>query len=184
MSKAFLKDDAPAEGVVVLARPPLPPGSPNYVTERGLALLQAEHAALSAERARLGAGQGEGSELEQARNLGALLEQLDELVERLGSAQVFGLQARDTVGFGATVTTQTLSGRFAGEIQRLQLVGVDEAASATDDATAKDDRVTRIAFTAPIAQALSGHRVGEQVTFRTPRGKQVLEVVALGYEQT
>lgn len=178
MSKAFLRDDAPDEHIVVTARPPLPPGTPNYVTPRGLQLLQAELAELSAERARL---QGDHSDAhagdapQQARDLGVVQERLDGLRERLSSAQlVDALEARPgEVGFGATVTARTLSGKFAGEENRFTVVGVDEAAG--------DE--TRVAFTAPIARALMGHKVGEQAQMQTTRGRQLLEVVAAHYER-
>lgn len=176
MSKAFLKDDAPDEHVVVIARPPLPPGTPNYVTPRGLRLLQDELAQLNAERAQLQSGvqTGAGDALEQARRFGAVQERLDGLKERLSSAQLVapGEAQRGEVGFGATVTARTLTGKFSGEENRFTVVGVDEAA----------DDETRVAFTAPIARALMGHKVGEQAQMQTARGKQPLEVVATEYE--
>ncbi len=173
MSKAFLKDDAPDEHVAIIARPPLPPGTPNYVTPRGLRLLRDELAHLSAERAQLQSGVS-GDAPEQARRLGAVHERLSELIERLESAQLVapGEAQRGEVGFGATVTARTLTGKFSGEENRFTVVGVDEAA----------DDETCVAFTAPIARALMGHKVGEQAQMQTPRGKQLLEVVATDYE--
>lgn len=174
MSKAFLKDDAPDERIVVAARPPLPPGTPNYVTPRGLRLLQDELAALTTERSRLQSSvTGEGDAPQQARELGAVQERLDGLSERLSSAQLVAVAEQpDEVGFGATVTTRALTGKFAGEESRFTVVGVDEAAAAE----------ARVAFTAPIARALMGHKVGEQAQMETPRGRQLLEVVATEYE--
>ncbi len=175
MSKAFLKDDAQGERIIVAARPPLPPGTPNYVTPRGLQLLQTERAALIAERARLGDGKDDGAndDAERARQLAALRERLEGLEGRLSSVQVVQTALQGEVGFGATVTVRTLSGRFAGEERRFTVVGVDEAA--TDE--------NRVAFTAPIARAPSGPKVGEKAHMQTPRGKQTLEVVAVDYEQ-
>jgi len=178
MSKAFLKDDAQDEQVIVSARPPLPPGTPNTVTPRGLKLLQDELAALNAERARLQAG--EGDDPERARKLAALGGRHDELSDRLSSAQVAPTSPPEgVVGFGATVTVRTLTGKFAGEEHRLTIVGVDEAA---DEAAADDPDEARVAFTTPVARALMGHRVGEQVHMQMARGKQTLEVVALEYK--
>lgn len=178
MSKAFLKDDAQDEQVIVSARPPLPPGTPNTVTPRGLKLLQDELAALSAERARLQAG--ESDDHERARKLVALGGRHDELSDRLSSAQLVAPASTPdgVVGFGATVTVRTLTGKFAGEERRLTIVGVDEAA--TDAADADPDEA-RVAFTAPVARALMGRRVGEQAHMQTLRGRQTLEVVALEY---
>ena len=42
MSKAFTKDDGPEQPVVIRHRPPLPEGTPNYVTLRGVESLRAE----------------------------------------------------------------------------------------------------------------------------------------------
>lgn len=168
MSKAFLKDDAQDEQIAVPARPPLPPGTPNYVTPRGLRLLEAERAELSAERARLEAGAG--GDLERARRLAALQERAAALEARLKSAEVVRAGPPGVVGFGATVTVRTLSGRFAGEERRLTIVGVDEAAADED----------RVAFTAPVARALTGHKAGERAQMETVRGRQTLEVVAVG----
>lgn len=173
MSKAFLKDDAQDEQIVVAARPPLPPGTTNYVTPRGLKLLQAELADLVAET-RLQAG--EGNDAERARQLAAALrERIDALEGRLSSAQLVALKnaPHDEVGFGATVTARTLTGKFAGEERRFTIVGVDEA-SADED---------RVAFTAPVARALTGHKAGEKAQMETARGKQTLEVIAVDYEQ-
>ncbi len=175
MSKAFLKDDAPDDQIVVAARPPLPPGTPNYVTPRGLRLLQDELAALTAERSRLQSSvqTGEGDAPQQARELGAVQERLDGLGERLSSAQLVAVAEQpDEVGFGATVTTRALTGKFAGEESRFTVVGVDEAAAAE----------ARVSFTAPIARALMDHKVGEQAQMETPRGRQLLEVVATEYQ--
>ena len=170
MSKAFLKDDAQDEQIIVSARPPLPPGVPNYITPRGLGLLKDELAELTVERAQLQSGEGDA--LERARRLAALNERVDALGDRIASAELARHTQQDEVGFGATVTTRALSGKFAGETRRLTIVGVDEAAAEEE----------RVAFVAPIARALMGHRVGDSVQMQMPRGKQVLEVVAIDYE--
>src|SRR5262245_59390593 len=52
MSKAFTRDDVSTAPLVVPPRAPLPPGTPNYVTARGLRLLRQELAGLEAERIR------------------------------------------------------------------------------------------------------------------------------------
>ena len=54
MSKAFTDEETAGPEPVVPPRAPLPPGVPNYVTARGLALLRAELASLQAERAKAG----------------------------------------------------------------------------------------------------------------------------------
>ncbi|MEO8180368.1 MAG: transcription elongation factor GreAB, partial [Deltaproteobacteria bacterium] len=80
MSKAFTKEDAAPDDVVVAPRPPLPPGVPNYVTPRGLELLRAERRALEAGRAALRAAP------DGVAKLAAASARLTELEQRLASA--------------------------------------------------------------------------------------------------
>jgi transcription elongation factor GreB len=168
MSKAFTKDDAPQAPLVIPPRAPLPPGTPNYVTARGIALLRAELAELEAERARLN---GDERDPERARKLVVTDARIADLAARIATASVVDPrgQPRDRVRFGATVTLRTLSGDSAGEERRFVLVGVDEAAPAAG----------RVAFLAPIARAIMGLRVGDTATLRTPEGEQLLEVAAI-----
>ncbi len=167
MSRAFTKEEAPSDPVFVPPRPPLPPGATNYVTPRGLALLRAEQAELDAERTRL-TEQDEADETKRQRAVVA--GRLADLNARLASARVLdpSTQPPDEVRFGATVTLQTDD----GEERRFTIVGVDEAATAPD----------RVAFFAPIARAVVGHRVGDAVTLRTPRGEEALTVTGIAYE--
>ena len=161
MSKAFKKDedDAPP---LVLHRAPLPEGTPNYVTHTGLAALRAEHAALSRELSDLDA--------EAAATTRAQLKaRLAELEERLASARLVdpSEQSHDEVRFGARVELIDASGKP----QRFRIVGVDEA----------NAREGRIAFTAPLARALLGKRVGDAALVRTPHGEEELELVGIEY---
>ena len=52
MSKGFTKDDAVDEPIVVPPRAPLPDGTINYVTRRGLAMLEQELRDLQRDKAR------------------------------------------------------------------------------------------------------------------------------------
>lgn len=167
MSRAFVKEDADNEDILVPARAPLPEGTPNLVTPRGLALLASELDDLTAERDRL---QTAEADAQRARRLTALRERIEALQDRLQSARpVEPNDPSDEVAFGATVTVRTVDGAFAGEEDRFTIVGVDEA-------TGEDDLV---AFTAPIARALLGRRVGERVTLTTGRRSRELVVVAV-----
>ena len=99
MSKAFTNEDRAEQPVVIRHRPPLPEGTPNYVTRRGLQSLRAELATASG-----------------ARRL--------ELERRIASAVVAMPPAdRDEIRFGAHVTTRD----ERDAIQHVQIVGVDEA---------------------------------------------------------
>ncbi len=99
MSKAFTKEDDAEQPVVIRHRPPLPTGTPNYITPRGLQALRAELAATEPVARRL------------------------ELEERLGSAVVAVPPAnRNEIRFGARVTMRD----DGGAIREVQIVGVDE----------------------------------------------------------
>jgi transcription elongation factor GreB len=99
VSKAFTSEEVPDLPEVVVGRPELPPGVPNYVTARGLAELRAELDGLPAGRRR------------------------SELEARIQSAVVAPPpESLDVVRFGARVTIA-----LGGDEQSFQIVGVDEA---------------------------------------------------------
>lgn len=75
---------------------------------------------------------------------------------------------RDEVRFGARVAVAAAD----GQVRRLQIVGVDEA----------EPGAGTIAFVAPLARALLGHRVGDTVTARAPGGVEELTVTAVDYD--
>jgi transcription elongation factor GreB len=153
VSRAFVKEDDTARSAPLVApRAPLPPGVPNYVTERGLRLLDDELDALRAQPA------------DEQRTL-----RLAELEARRASAVLVGVaeQPKDEIRFGATVTVRGEN----GQERSFQIVGVDEA-----DATSG-----KIAFTAPLARALLGKKCGDTALVRAPRGEEELEVLVISY---
>ena len=157
MSKAFTSEETDVTEVVA-PRAPLPEGTPNYVTPRGHELLRAERANLATKRARAEAS----GDVAAMTRLGARLAELD---ERLASAQVVETNAGDVIRFGARVTVAQSDGRE----QTYRIVGVDEADPAKGD----------VAFTSPIARALLGHEVGDEVVVKTPRGNVPAEIVTI-----
>ena len=172
MSRAFTKEDDAGERPLVPRRAPLPTGTPNYVTARGLAALRSEHGELLAllAKARNEGATGE-PEAARARTVSALSERIAELETRLGSAELVPLPdtKTDEIRFGATVT---VAGPNGAE-RAYTLVGVDEANASEG----------RIAFVAPLSRALLGKRVGDAAVVRTPHGEEELEIVALTYER-
>jgi transcription elongation factor GreB len=174
MSKAFTSEETPDAGVVVPARAPLPSGTPNYVTPRGLSLLQAELTRLEAERERLDAGgDGETKVAERMRRGAVVAAQINELAARLGSAVVVDPrgQPRDEVRFGATVTLRP-AGDDGQPARRYTIVGVDEANAAEG----------RLAFVSPLARALLGRRTGEVIEMRVRRDTgNAMQIVAIDY---
>jgi hypothetical protein len=107
MSKAFTKDEAWEEPIIP-PRAPMPVGVHNYVTPRGLRLLQEELAALETERHRLDGERAD--EVEYRRRLAILAGRTRDLIARIASATVVDprRQPRDEVRFGARVTLQTV----------------------------------------------------------------------------
>ena len=167
MSKAFTKEDGIDVPELVPARAPLPEGVINYVTTRGLALLEAEqqqlHSALHA------LSQQSLSEADKRLQQASLQARLSDLDLRLQRAQWVDSQRQpqDKVHFGACVNSLT----DADEQKHYQIVGVDEADAASG----------RISFLSPLARALLGLEVGDVVELTTPNGLQELEIIAIRY---
>jgi transcription elongation factor GreB len=155
MSRAFLKDDAVEDPVLVTPRAPLPAGQANYVTPRGLRLLHEERDRLEAERDALRALPADSNE--RKRGLTRVGGTLSLLSARIASARPVdpASQPAGEVRFGATVRLEA-----AGQAARtFTIVGVDEAAPARG----------LVPFTAPVAQTLSGKQPGDRVRLPGPR---------------
>jgi len=168
MSRAFVKEDASNERIIIPPRASLPAGTPNYVTPRGMALLEAELAELTAELERL---QASNDDPQRARQLAVIHGRIEGLSDRMACAEIIDPHTlpQDEVGFGSVVTIRALSGKFSGEESRLTIVGVDEAELSEG----------YVAFVAPIARALLGCRIGEQAQLTTGDSEQLLEVVTI-----
>jgi transcription elongation factor GreB len=165
MSKAFTKDDAGDAELLVVPRPPLPEGVPNYVTPRGLRLLHAEQTALERERAAL---PGRDSSDAPAR-LNALTQRTADLQTRIATAELVDplTQPHAEVRFGASIRVRHETGKES----TYRIVGVDEADAAAGS----------VAFTSPLARALLGKRVGDVAEVRTPRNNEELELLEVRY---
>ncbi len=160
MSRAFVKEDS--GGLDPLPDLPISP-HPNYVTPSGLADLRARLAATQATLAAL-----------RARP-----ERLDKLPEAAAERDIRYLEARlrsalqvdpadqpgDEVSFGATVTVQDDDGHTT----TYRITGEDEADAARG----------WIAPHSPLARALLGARVGDEVEWRRPNGSLSLQIVAI-----
>ena len=116
---------------------PIPPG-PNLVTPRGLEQIRLRNEELEA--------QLEEALSEEDRK--AVLRDARYWRQRLASAQLAPIVDGSRVAFGTRVTFVR-----DGRVHTLELVGHDESEPAAD----------RIAFTAPLARALIGSEVGDEV---------------------
>jgi transcription elongation GreA/GreB family factor len=130
---------------------PLPPG-PNLVTPRGLRLIEERNAALEAALA--------ATDEDEARK--ALLRDARYWRQRLASAEVAPRPAGDRVAIGTRVTIE-----LNGNPRTVEIVGHDES----------DPDTGRIAFTAPLARALMGAEVDDEVDFSgAPDGVLVMAI--------
>jgi len=151
MSRAFVKEDsdAPEPG------PPERPVStlPNWVTPRGMRLIDAEIDRLEAA---LAAGQDAADEAVLRRDLRYWTQR------RASADPVPHNPDPAAAGFGAKVTI-----RRGGAVQVLEIVGEDEA----------DPAQGRLSWTSPLARALDGALPGETVELD---GGAIIELLSVG----
>ena len=122
---------------------PIPPG-PNLVTARGFALIEARLAEVEARLATALVEEERKTVLRDARYWR----------HQLTSAQVVPLPDGETVAIGTVVTID----QDDGNQRRIEIVGHDEA----------DPQAGKLVFSAPLARALIGAEVGEEVEFPAP----------------
>jgi transcription elongation factor GreB len=166
MSRGFVKEGDQEEPVVVPSRAALPPHVTNYVTPTGLYLLQTEKETLLQQLAALKSA----DERELRRKRTYYNGVIQKINERIASARVIDplQQPQDEVRFGARVTYQMLP---APQENTLTIVGVDEA----------DIKQGKIAFVAPLAQAITGAKVGETVPFRLGNDQRSILIKHIAY---
>ena len=161
-----------------MSRPPLPP---RPISPQGFAALRAEYDALfGEERPRLvetiawAAANGDRSEngdyIYGRKRLREVDHRIDRLSRVMKAARVVDPAAQENRGavrFGATVELAD-----ENDARRVvMIVGDDEC----------DASVARIGWSAPIARALIGARVGDERVVSLPGGDKSYEVVAITY---
>jgi len=171
MSRAFVKEDAPDGVVYIPPRAPLPPGAVNFVTPRGLRLLQEEKTELEAKREKLKKGDKESHD--RTRALTIVRGQLKDLDARIVGAKLVNpaTQPQDEVRFAARVTVKTVKGRSPGLERAFKIVGVDEA----------DITSLRVGYVAPVARALIGLKLRESTSLMMGGSEETLEVTNIEY---
>ncbi|WP_395001577.1 GreA/GreB family elongation factor [Sphingomonas sp.] len=132
---------------------PLPPG-PNPVTKRGYELIAARNEALELELTTTPAGDHRTELLRDVRYWRS----------RLATAQVAPRPSGNTVAIGTVVTIER-----EGYRRVLEVVGHDES----------DPASGRIGFAAPLARALIGAEVGDEVDLPSPVGVVTVTEVSI-----
>jgi len=152
------------------------------MTPKGLDKLKVELRECKAERPRLAdvilaarelGDISENAEYHAAKERQAFLEgRIIELEAKIGQAQVIDptkLKGQKVV-FGATVT---LADADSGDEMVYSIVGEDEA----------DVKRQLISITSPVARALIGHSVGEEVKVKTPGGLREYEIIDVAFKE-
>ena len=159
MSRAFVKE---SEQVEPLPEIPLSE-HPNRTTPAGLSRQQQRLRELRA-RAQ------DAALLDDQAAAQAVARELRWLEARIASAIVVdpAVQPRDRVTFGAVVDLIDENDQRS----RYRIVGEDEA----------DAEQGSVSWLSPLAQAVLGARVGDEVTWRRPAGDLRLEIVGIRYD--
>jgi len=154
VSRAFVSEAAEEARAALLPERPVSP-HPNLVTPRGMALIEAEVAALRSALAAAAADDAARPRLArdlrywQARRAGARVMEPPPAALR-------------EVAFGSLVVV-----RRAGAVSRFRIVGEDEA----------DPAQSLLSWTSPLARALMGARVGDLVEVGNGRGAADVEAI-------
>lgn len=181
MSKAFTREDSDKDDDLdEELDASVPQGTKNYMTPKGADRLRAElKDLLTVKRPEVvktvswAASNGDRSEngdyIYGKRRLREIDRRIRFLQKRLDAAEVVDptLQKSDQVLFGATVTVTDEDGKK----RVYRIVGIDET----------DVKRGHLSWISPIGKALLQARVGDVVTFRTPKGDEDLEVIKIQY---
>ena len=165
MSRAFVKENDLEHAGIDIPERPLS-DEPNYVTPNGLKLLNEKIDALELERESL-----------KKKNDDPILKQKIAVIERdmryyaarIESAILAAPKDEDhgTVLFGAKVTVKNEDGMSS----TFEIVGEDEA----------DIHQGKVSYLSPLAEALIGSKVSDEVTWEKPMGDTYLTIQEITY---
>ena len=166
MSRAFVKESDDDLAAGELPERPLSPHA-NYVTPRGLELLQARVRELGEQHELLKRTAEEDSEARQKlREVERDLRYFRSQLERATLVDTEN-QPREEVHFGAIVKIEDEDGTE----HEFAIVGDDEA----------DVAGGKISWASPLAHAMIGAKVGDTVVWRRPAGEAEVHIVGVRY---
>ena len=165
MSRAFVKEnDLEHAGIDVPERPIS--SEKNYVTPNGLVELEEKISNLEEERKK---SSFTNDPIHKQKKM-QLERDLRYFINRLESAILVCPQEQDKnkVLFSASVDVEN----ELGEILNFQIVGEDEA----------NVKINKIAYNSPLAKALIGNALGDEVVWMKPSGSEILTIVNIKYK--
>ena len=165
MSRAFVKEnDLEHAGIDVPERPIS--SEKNYVTPNGLMELEEKISNLEEERTKPSLTSDSINKQKKMQ----LERDLRYFINRLESAILVNPQEQDKnkVLFSASVDVEN----ELGEILNFQIVGEDEA----------NVKINKIAYNSPLAKALIGNALGDEVVWMKPSGSEILTIVNIKYK--
>jgi len=164
MSRAFVKEDAQGPDEDPAERPVSP--QPNYVTPRGLKILQNEEEKLLSELKGFEGLQEDEARKKRKRELERDLRYYRARLESAIPVDPVN-QPKDQIRFGASVVIQ----REDGAKKSVRIVGEDEA----------EEGGETLSWAAPFAQTLFGLKAGQSLYWETEAGAERWSVLSIEY---
>jgi transcription elongation factor GreB len=165
MSRAFVKENDLEHAGIDTPERPLS-GEPNYVTPNGLKLLNAQIDALEVERGLL---KNKKDDPIAKQKIAIIERDMRYYAARIESAILTTPKEEDhsIVLFGAIVTVEDEEGKLS----TYEIVGEDEA----------DIHQGKVSYISPLAEALIGAKLNDEVTWEKPMGDTYLTIQKIEY---
>lgn len=165
MSRAFIKENDLEHASIDLPERPLS-NRPNYVTANGLKLLNTQIDTLKMQREKLKQNKDDSLINQKIamieRDMRYYAAQIESAIIALPQNEDYG-----TVLFGAKVTVENED----GTISTFEIVGEDEA----------NVYQGKVSFVSPLAEALIGSKIGDEVLWAKPMGDTYLIIRNIEY---
>ena len=165
MSRAFVKENDLEHAGIDIPERPLS-DEPNYVTPRGLSILNQTIDDLKKERETLNAKKDDPM---VKQKIAVIERDMRYFAARIESAILTNPQEENPshVLFGAKVTAEDEE----GELLTFEIVGEDEA----------NIHESRVSYLSPLAEALLGAAIGDEVMWEKPIGNSYLTIQRISY---
>ena len=165
MSRAFVKENDLEHAGIDIPERPLS-DEPNYVTPNGLKLLNAQIDALEKEREIL---KQKKDDPIVKQKIAVIERDMRSYAARIESAILTSPKEEDhgVVLFGAKVTVEDEDGK----VSTFEIVGEDEA----------DIHQGKVSYLSPLAEALIGSKLGDEVVWEKPMGDTYLTIQNISY---